>query len=75
MRAGGGRRGGARFLEARVALFLTGAVVWLTGIVLQIELLTGAAIVILLAALVLGLIARRMAEREREGEETEGPDL
>ena len=42
----GGRPGGARFLDVRVALFCLGALVWLTGLLLGIEMLTGAAIAI-----------------------------
>ena len=64
----GGRFGGTRFLDARVGLFWLGALVWLVGIVLRIDLLTSVAIAILLVALVLGLIARRMAENERDAD-------
>ena len=74
MRPGGGRFGGSRFLDVRMALFWLGAAVWLTGILLKIDLLTIVAIVILFAALLLGLIARRMAESEMEAEEGEGLD-
>ena len=66
MRAG--RFGGARFLDARVGLFWLGALVWLVGIILPIDLLTSIANAILLVAMVLGLIARRLAERERDSE-------
>ena len=64
----GGRFGGARFLDARVGLFWLGALVWLVGIVLGIDLLTNAAIAILFVAMVLGLIARRIAENQREAD-------
>ena len=67
MRAGG-RSAGARFLDVRVALFWLGALVWLTGVLLRIDLLTAVAIAILLLALLLGLVARRMAENERDRE-------
>ena len=52
-------RSGARFLEWRIALFALGAVVWLTGLLIENRAVTGAAIVIFLAAVVLGLAARR----------------
>ena len=70
-----GRTGGRRFLDARVALFWLGVLVWLTGIVLGIEQLTGVAIAILVIALLLGLVARRMADNGRDAEEGEGPGL
>ena len=52
-------RSSSRFLEIRVALLALGAVVWLTGLFLGHQMVTGAAIVILLAAVFLGLFARR----------------
>jgi hypothetical protein len=52
------RRSGARFLAWRVALFATAAVVWLVGLVAEQSLVTGAAILILLAAVALGVLAR-----------------
>jgi len=67
--------GGSRFLEVRISLFCIGAALWLTGFLLENDLLTFGAIGVLLGALVLGLIARRMAERAMEGEEGEGPEL
>jgi uncharacterized membrane protein YiaA len=52
------RRGGTRFLRWRVGLFLLGATVWLVGLFTDQPLLTGAAIFIILAALLLGILAR-----------------
>jgi hypothetical protein len=52
-------RSGSRFLEWRIGLFAAGALVWLAGLLLGQPRLTGAAIVILLAAAALGLLARR----------------
>ena len=64
----GGQSGGTRYLDARHGLFWLGALVWLTGLILQLQFLTAVAIAILLIAMVLGLIARRAAERgEVEG--------
>jgi hypothetical protein len=65
--------GGDRFLDVRVGLFWLGALVWLTGVVLDLPLLTGGAIVILLVALALGLIARRVEpDGPAAGENEEG---
>jgi membrane protein implicated in regulation of membrane protease activity len=71
----GGRSGGSRYLDARHGLFWLGALVWLTGLILQLQFLTGVAIAILLIAMVLGLIARRVAERDDvDGSEDEVED-
>ena len=67
----GGRFGGARYLDARHGLFWLGALVWLTGLILQLRFLTAVAIAILLIAMILGLIARRAAERGELEEEAE----
>lgn len=50
---------GARYLEWRIGLFAVGAAVWIAGLVLGERLLTGSAIVFVLAAIALGLVARR----------------
>ena len=68
------RTGGRRFLDVRVALFWLGAAVWLAGIALKLDLLTGVALAILLAALVLGVVAKRSGEDAVEPEEGEGLD-
>jgi len=67
----GGRSGGSRYLDARHGLFWLGALVWLTGLLLQLRFLTGVAIAILLVAMILGLVARRAAERDELEEEDE----
>lgn len=71
------RPGDARFLEVRVALFGAAAILWLTGLLLGLEFLTPVAIVILLAAAVLGLLARRIGvpadTEEVENEEDRHP--
>lgn len=67
----GGASGGTRYLDTRHGLFWLGALVWLTGLLLGLQFLTGIAIAILLVAMVLGLVARRAEERrtvEDEGE-------
>jgi hypothetical protein len=52
------RRSGPRYLGWRVALFAIAAIVWLVGLVTEQRLLTGAAILILLGAVALGVLAR-----------------
>jgi low temperature requirement protein LtrA len=55
-----------KYLTARVALFFVAAGVWLAGVVTEQPVYTGAAIVILVVAMLLGLYARRGAEGSRE---------
>ena len=65
-------RGGARWLDTRVGLFWLGALVWLTGLLLGLPVLTIVAMVILFAALLLGLVARKSAPDDTEPADEEG---
>lgn len=56
------RKGAGRFLLWRVALFFLAAGVWLGGVLAENETATGLAILILLAAVVLGFVGRRREE-------------
>lgn len=73
----GGGPGGARFLQVRVALFWVAVIIWLTGLLLDLQALTGLAIVILVGAMVLGLLARRgdlkADQQDAEGEKDRYP--
>ncbi|MBW3629055.1 MAG: hypothetical protein KY464_07125 [Gemmatimonadetes bacterium] len=53
------RPGDARFLRVRIALFWVAVIVWLTGLLLEIQAMTAVAISILIGAVALGLLARR----------------
>jgi hypothetical protein len=52
------RQPDSRVLRLRVTLFLIGAGVWMAGVTVQRPWITGAAIVILLPAVLLGLVGR-----------------
>lgn len=76
LRRGDRSSGDGRFLKIRLALLWLGALVWLTGVVLERSILTGAAMGILFAALLLGLIARRSGSGPQdEPERQEGRHL
>ena len=68
------RGGSTRFLYTRVGLFFLSAGVWLAGVVIEDERFTGAAIFILLIALVLGLIGRRRDEGRSDPADPIDPD-
>lgn len=53
------RRGADRFMVLRVALFFLAAGVWVGGLLAGNDTATGVAILIVLAALGVGLLARR----------------
>jgi hypothetical protein len=53
------RRGSGRFLVLRVGLFFLAAGVWLAGVRTGRSWVTGAAIVILLPAVLLGFLGRK----------------
>ncbi len=59
-----GRRTDDRTLPHRMALFATGAVLALAGLLWQRNILVNTAIAILLAAILLGLWGRRARDRD-----------
>lgn len=58
------RRSVHRLVFWQVGLFFLAAGVWLGGVVAENRVATGAAIVIALAAIVLGMVGRRGAREE-----------
>jgi len=56
--------GGARFVAARIAMFCAASGVWIAGVLTERREVTGAAIAILIVAVLLGLPGRRR-ERNR----------
>ncbi|MDR0787434.1 MAG: hypothetical protein LBG44_06165 [Gemmatimonadota bacterium] len=69
MMARGSRNAPQRYLFARASLGFFGAGVWLAGMLAGNSTFTGAAIGILLVAVVLGWIARYQERRERQAAE------
>jgi hypothetical protein len=63
----GDRQPATRYTGLRIGLFFFGTGVWLAGVVRENEAFTGAAIVIVLAALLLGLVGRRPDEDDTDG--------
>lgn len=59
-----------RFLTVRVGLFFLGAGIWLAGVMGENRAWTGAAVAVILAALILGIVARK----REEAEDTEDAD-
>lgn len=64
-----------RFLAIRVGLFFLGAGIWVAGVMGENAVWTGTAVVVILAGVVLGVIARRNArEDEITDDDTDEPD-
>ena len=64
----------SRFLTSRIAIFFLAAGVWLAGVIVEDKRLTGAAIVILFIAFVLGLVGQRQDDAAAAREESDGQE-
>lgn len=64
-------RHGHRFVEWQVGLFFLAAGIWLGAVLIGRPALTGAAMVVLVAALVLGIVGRRL---DRPGDDESSVD-
>lgn len=65
-------RRGHRFVEWQVGLFFLSAGIWLGAVLIGRPAITGAAVVLLFAALLLGVIGRRL-DRAPEEEDSVDP--